>query len=71
MSDITKQKGIPNQTTNVTLFLLQPVWLEENFKYLTIEKFLVHYNYEQMKKLALRFFIFILGTGKIISSRLR
>jgi len=55
MSDITKQNGIPNQTTNITLFLLQPVWLEENFKYLPIEKFLVHYNYEQMKKLPLRF----------------
>jgi len=44
MSDIIKQNGIPNQRTNVTLFLLQPVWLKEIFKYLTIKKILVHYN---------------------------
>jgi hypothetical protein len=44
MFDVTEQNGIPNQTMNVTLFLLQLVWLKENFKYPTIEIFLVHYN---------------------------
>ncbi len=44
MPDIIEQNGIPNQTMNVTLFLLQLVWLKEIFKYLIIEKFLVHYN---------------------------
>jgi hypothetical protein len=27
--DITKSIGVPNQTIDVTLFMLQPIWLEE------------------------------------------
>jgi len=44
MPSITKQNGIPDQTKNVTLFFLQLMWLEEIFKYLIIQKLLVHYN---------------------------
>jgi hypothetical protein len=31
MPDITKQNGVPNQTMDVNIFLLQPMWLQEIF----------------------------------------
>ncbi len=42
MSNLTKQNGISDQTTNVTLFLLQLVGLQEIFEYLATRNFLVH-----------------------------
>jgi hypothetical protein len=53
MPNIIEQNGILDKTTNVILFLLQLVWLEEIFEYFTIEKFPIHYSEEQKKKLAL------------------
>jgi hypothetical protein len=44
MHDITKQSGVPNQTMDVNIFLLQPMWLEEISKHLFIGIFLIHYS---------------------------
>ncbi len=52
--DFTKESGVPDQTTNVSLFLLQPMWLRNIFEYFIIGKFPIQYGQEQKKKLALR-----------------
>jgi hypothetical protein len=49
MFDITKQSVVSNQTTDVNIFFLQPIWLHEIFKYLIIGIFLIHYSQEQKK----------------------
>jgi hypothetical protein len=53
MPNLKEENGILDQTTNVSLFLSQPMWLQEISKYLAIGKFPIHYNHEQKKKLAL------------------
>lgn len=49
MFDITKQSVVSNQTMDVNIFFLQPIWLHEIFKYLIIGIFLIHYSQEQKK----------------------
>ncbi len=40
LSDTTRSIGVPNQTTYVTLFLLQLIWLEEVKNYLQTRQML-------------------------------
>ncbi len=40
MLDLKEENGVPNQTMDVTLLLLQLMWLKENFEYFVIEFFL-------------------------------
>jgi hypothetical protein len=50
---------------DLSLFLLQPMWLQEISKYFTTRKNLIQYNQEQKKKLALRAWRFSLIQGKL------
>jgi hypothetical protein len=49
MLDITKQSGVPNQTMDVNIFLLQPMWLQEIFEHPHYWNFLIYYSQEQKK----------------------
>jgi hypothetical protein len=54
MPNFIKESGVPYQTMDLSLFLLQPMWLQEISKYLITKKILVQYSQEQKKKLTLR-----------------
>jgi hypothetical protein len=44
MLNVIKESGIPNQIMDVTIFLLQSMWLQEIILYLTCGKISIHYN---------------------------
>jgi len=65
MPNLTKESEVPDQTTDVTFLFLQLVWLQKLSKYFITEKFLVQYNQEQKKTLALTTLHFSLVQGKL------
>ncbi len=57
--------GMPNQITNVPLFLLQLAWLQKNHDYLQIRDFSILYTSKQKQKLTLRALLYVLQQGKL------
>jgi hypothetical protein len=65
----TKNLGIPNITTNASLFILQSEWMQEIHTYISTKFFLEGYSIEQWKKLMLKAFNFTIIDGQLYKQR--
>jgi hypothetical protein len=65
----TKNLGIPNITTNASLFILQSEWMQEIHTYISTRNFLEGYSIEQWKKLVLKALTFTIIDGHFYKQR--
>jgi hypothetical protein len=62
---VTKNLGIPNKTTDASLFILQLEWLHEVHTYISSRNFLEGYSIKQWKKLVLKSLPFTIINGQL------